>query len=379
MACHYHLPRTRIKRIVPERKTRPRLLLVLAVVMALVGPASRIWAEETELLQARARADVFLQAMAPLSIQQIQALTLTWQVHMLGQFNIRIWMNATARLQRNGDRFESTFHLTEPEGRDAWSWILLNFFGKHTQEYRELMEGIEVRLTEGLVMDNGRFVTESLEEFLPEKKRYATQTAIRIAFFRDSGRIVFWPDKAQPAISKAMPWTDQMGPLTAFFNYLLFLPRQADIQIVNALKQVMDDPESTGRKKVSYLFESQKARLGENLTGRHDIFPMAIGLEKGNFLDIIYGENIFFQLAQGDSGRVKVPHAIRIEGIISKNKKMKRMQMLQAADPSRVIGEKEVFADLDEILAARDVRAYLVGHAISTTAGEAPAKAGTRQ
>ncbi|MBI9082108.1 MAG: hypothetical protein JEZ11_00840 [Desulfobacterales bacterium] len=379
MACHFHLPRTRLKRIVFERKTNPRLLLVLAVVMALAGPASRIWAEETELLQARTRADVFLQAMAPLSIRQIQALTLTWRVHMLGQFNLRIWMNATARLQRNGDRFESTFHLTEPEGRDAWSWILLNFFGKHTQEYRELMEGIEVRLTEGLVLDNGRFVTESLEEFLPGKKRYAGQTAIRIAFFRDPGRIVFWPDKAQPAISKAMPWTDQMGPLTAFFNYLLFLPRQTDIRVVNALKQVMDDPESTGRKKVSYHFESQKARLGTNLTGRHELFPMAIGLEKGNFLDIIYGENIFFQLAQADSGTVKVPHAIRIEGIISKNKKMKRMQALQAADPSRVVGEKEVFADLDEILAARDVRAYLVGHAISTTAGEAPAKTGTRQ
>lgn len=378
MACRFHLSQTRLKRIVSEQKTRTRRLLALVLVLALTGPTNPVRAEETEQRQARTRADVFLQAMAPLSIRQIQALTLTWQVQMLGQFNIRISMNATAHLQRNGDRFESTFHLTEPEGRDAWSWILLNLFGKHTQEYRELMEGIEVRLTEGIVLENGRFVTESLEEFLPEKKRYEDQTAIRIAFYRDSGRIVFWPDKAQPAISKAMPWTDQMGPLTAFFNYLLFLPPQTDIRVVNALKQVMDDPDGTGQKRVSYLFESQTARLGTNRTGRHDIFPMVIGLDKGNFLDIIYGENIFFQLAQRDNGRVKIPHAIRIEGIISKNKKMKQMQRLQAADPGRVIGEEEVFADLDEILAARDVRAYLVGHAISTTAGQTPAKDAAR-
>ena len=369
MACHFHLLRTWLNRIVSRRRSRTRLLPVLAVVLAMTGQDCRLWASEAGLRQARTRADAFLQEMTRLSIPQIRALTLTWQVHMRGQFNIRIRMDATARLQRDGNRFESTFHLTEPEGQDAWSWILLNLFGRHTRDYRELMQGIEVRLTERLVLDNGRFLTESLEEFLPEKKRYADQTAIRIAFFRETGRIVFWPDKSRPAMSKAMAWTDQAGPLTAFFNYLFFLPRQTDIQVVNALKLVVDDPQRTGHKKVSYLFESQKARLGPNRTGRHELFPMVIGLEKGNFLDIIYGENIFLQLAQGDRGVLKVPHAVRIEGIISKNKKMKRMQALQASDPGRVIGEEEIFSDLDAVLSARDVRGYLTGYTIVTTDG----------
>ena len=130
---------------------------------------------------------------------------------MKGRLNLRIRMNATARLERSEQRFVSTFNLTEPQGRDAWSWFLLNLFGKHTRNTDRCMRSVEVNLVEHLFLEDSRFVTQSLEEILPEEKRYASQTAIRIAFSKEAAKVFFWPDKTLPDKHQSLPWTDQMG------------------------------------------------------------------------------------------------------------------------------------------------------------------------
>ena len=130
---------------------------------------------------------------------------------------------------------------------------------------------------------------------------------------------------------------------------------------------MVDAPDGSDAKRVSYLFSTEKASLGPNRTGRHRGYAMAITLEKGNFLDILYGEQVFFQLAKATAGPLKIPHRFRIEGIISKNRKMKRLRALRARSPNRKIGDDALFADLDEILAARDVRGFLIDYAVSAS------------
>ena len=117
----------------------------------------------------------------------------------------------------------------------------------------------------------------------------------------------------------------------------------------------METPGDSGEKSVVYQFGSETARLGPNRTGRHPDVAMAIELEKGNFLDILYGNNIFFQLASGKTGRVKVPPHHLHGGNHQQNGKMKRLRMLRKRNPGRAISDKEIFADLDAVLAARDV------------------------
>ncbi|MBE9545144.1 MAG: hypothetical protein IMF02_11660, partial [Proteobacteria bacterium] len=82
-------------------------------------------------------------------------------------------------------------------------------------------------------------------------------------------------------------------------------------------------------------------------------------LEKGNLLDIIYGENIYYQLVLDAESNIKVPYAARIEGIISRSKKRNKLKMLRERHPDREISEKEIFAEADDILAAGNVRVYL--------------------
>lgn len=342
------------------------LVLLLGLFWEATGADSNV--QESEAALARTTAVSFLSETATLPLARIDGLTLTWRVHMKVRLGIRMQMTASLDLRREDDEFVSTFRLTAPQGKDPWSWLLLNLFGRHTQEYRELVRRIEVRLDERFSLQEGRlFRTRSLEDFLPEEKKYAEQTAIRLLFPDDAGPIRFWPDKSQPSDVQSMAWNGQMGPMTAFFNYVFFFPPQSDLRIVNALKEVVDAPDGSDAKTVTYLFSTEKASLGPNRTGRHRGYAMAITLEKGNFLDILYGEQVFFQLEKAAAGLLKIPHRFRIEGIISKNQKMKRLQVLREGNPNRAVRDDELYADLDEILAARDVRGFLIDYAVSVS------------
>ena len=227
MAEGNHNPSGRCRRR-PARMGGPAavVLLVLCLLGGTAGADAGV--QETETALARATAASFLQETAALPLARIDGLSLTWRVHMKVRLGIRIQMTASLDLRREDDGFVSTFRLTAPEGKDPWSWLLLNLFGRHTQEYRELVSRVEVRLDERFFLHDGRlFRTRRLEDFLPEKKEYAEQTAIRLLFPADEGPIRFWPDKSRPADVQSMPWNGQMGPMTAFFNYVFFFPPRA--------------------------------------------------------------------------------------------------------------------------------------------------------
>ena len=338
--------------------------LSIAAVFLMFSAPSYTNSGTSESLEKKARkqADSFLARISENPLKEIESVSFSYEVHMVSSLNVRMKMSAALKMGKKEKGYISTFKLTEPEGKDIWSWLLLNLFGKHTKEYKELVQSIETLLTERFHIGERRFMTDNLEEFLPVRKYYPNQTAIKVCFNYDEALIKLWEDKKRASFSKSMKYTDQVGPLTGFFNYLFFDKRCTRMRIMNVLKQVEDSTASeavSGKKMVHYLFESEVAYLGFNNTDQHTEYLMNAYLEKGNFLDIIYGENIYYQLAHDAESNIKVPYAARIEGIISRPKKRNKLKMLRERHPDREISEKEIFAEVDDVLAAWNVRVYL--------------------
>jgi len=116
---------------------------------------------------------------------------------------------------------------------------------------------------------------------------------------------------------------------------------------------------STDKKVVNFLFESQVVRLQHNNTGRYPEYDSAIYFEGKNYLDLIYGKNIFFELFHATIGRAKVPYVIHLDGIISKSKKSKfELRLKQLMDNPETAQELEREFE-DEVLAAKNVKVYL--------------------
>jgi len=318
--------------------------------------------------QARQKAESFLGIISRHSLKELQSMHFTFDVHLKVAWNVRMKMSATIWLEGKDNRFVSSFNLTEPEGINSWSWLMLTLFGRHTKEYKVLMEGIETRLKERFHYDSGRFQTDILEEIMPENTYYANQTAIKLQFEHTDKLIRFWEDKRQISPSRTLSYTGQIGPLTAFFNYLFFNKPETEMSIVNVLKQVEDDdtsPASSGKKFVRYLFESQRMLFGPNTSGKLPAYRMMISLKRGNFLDIIYGDYLFYQLAYNSGQNLKIPYAAHAEGIISKNKKRKKIKLLKKKFPHRESFEKELLTDVDDILATRNIKIFLTDYDVS--------------
>jgi hypothetical protein len=231
------------------------------------------------------------------------------------------------------------------------------------------VQGIETKLEERFHHESGRFLTDSLEEVMPENTYYANQTAIMLRFEYADDLIRFWSDKQRAAHSRTLAYTGQIGPLTAFFNYLFFDEPATEMAIVNVLKQVEDDPgapASSGNKLVRYLFESQKMVFGPNTSGRLPGYGMMVSLAKGNFLDIVYGDYFYYKLAGTSDSNLKIPYSCHAVGIISKDKKRKKIKLLKERYPQRMSFEKELLTEVDDILAARNIKAFLRHFTVST-------------
>jgi len=338
--------------------------LSIAAVFLMLTPPSFANSGTSEGLEknARKQANSFIARISENPLTEIESVSLSYEVHMVSTLNIRMKMSATVKMEKKEKGYISTFELTEPEGKDVWSWLLLNLFGKHTNEYKELVQSIETLLIERFHLQDHGFMTDSLEEFLPARKYYTNQTAIKVRFDYDEALVKFWEDKTHERFSKSIDYIDQVGPLTGFFNYLFISKAYTKMRVINVLKQVEDNPASgavSNKKTVRYLFESEFASLGFNNTGQHTEYLMSVYLEMGNFLDIIYGENIYYQLAHDAESKIKIPYAARIEGVISRTKKRDKLKMLRERNPDREISEEEILAKVDDILAARNVRVYL--------------------
>lgn len=313
-------------------------------------------------------ADAFLDQISISPLNKIHTISLTYDVHLKVDWNIRMKMQATIWMQQMGDAFSSSFAMSEPEGVNAWSWLMLRIFGKQTQDYKDMMRGVEVTLIERFHRDKGRFRTEVMEESLPKVKYYVNQTAIKVRFDYPEGLIRFWSDKFQSKFSKTMVYRNQIGPLTAFFNYLYSEPPDTRMSLINVLKQVVDDDSgqtSLRKKRVRYIFESQAIAFGPNTSGQQTGYDMMLSLDRGNFLDILFGEYLYFQMAKKPDHNLKIPYAAHVEGIISKNKKRKKLKILKKQHPTQESFEKQLLEEVDDILAARNIKVFLTGYDVS--------------
>jgi len=344
-----------------KRRFFIRPAAVLAAVWCL------LWLPGLAAAKPERQAADFLAALALTPPQQIASVRLDYDVHMDCALGVTIQMGASLEMKRKGEGWVAAFELAEPAGKNVWSWLILNLIGRHTSEYRDLMKSMATTFLETFQLRGDRFRTDLLEEVAVAAPDGTDQSAIKVVFDYDRDQIHFWEDKTRPESDRAMTLGELVGPLTAFFNYLFYLEPETSMSLINVLRQTEDLPgseEQGGPRKAHYIFEGEVIRLGLNRSGRHGDYGMALYLRRGNFLDIVYGENIYYRLARQAAGRAKVPYTARIEGIISKKKKRKTIKMLQERYSDGPIPDEEIRAAGDDILAAKNVRAYLIRAAL---------------
>lgn len=340
---------------------------LFSLLMTFQTPVS-VGAEATETLPSqwnkpREVGELFMKMLSVKSFRDIKNIRLSYDVHMDLQAFVKTKMVATLEMMKEGKNYLSIFSLEEPVGKDLWSRFALFVYGKHTDEYKEMMKAVETRIHERFRFQKEKFVTEEFREILSDVKVYENQTGIRVYFDYKENLVKLWEDQAKKAFTKSIPYSNQYGPLTAFFNYLLFDPTKVELSVINAIKQVEDvDPSGEplpDKKVVNFLFESQVVRLQHNNTGRYPEYDSAIYFEGKNYLDIIYGKNVFLELSHATIGRAKVPYVIHLDGIISKSKKRGvELRLKQLMDNPEAAQEFE--RDLEEdMLAAKNVKVYL--------------------
>jgi len=325
-------------------------------------------AETTETLPSqwdkpRGVGKLFLKMLSVKSFGNIKNIKLSYDVHMNLQAFVKTKMVATLEMRKEVKNYLSIFSLEEPVGKDLWSRFALFVYGKHTAEYKEMMEAVETRIHERFRLQKEKFITEEFREILPDAKAYENQTGIRVYFDYKENLVKFWKDQAEKAFTKSIPYSNQYGPLTAFFNYLLFEPTKVELSVINAMKQVEGvDPSGEplpDKKVVNFMFESQVVRLQHNNTGRYPEYDSAIYFEGKNYLDIIYGKNVFLELSHATIGRAKVPYVIHLDGIISKSKKrnldLRLKQLMDNPEAAQELGRESE----EEVLAAKNVKVYL--------------------
>jgi hypothetical protein len=312
-------------------------------------------------IRAEKKANQFITNISNDTFRSIKSLTLLYEVHMMADLYVKLKMNAALKFIQKGNNYFSTFSLTEPKGEAGWSWLVFNLFGKHTAEYKEMIKNIEIRLIETIHLWENRLYTDTLEEIQSKTSENAGQPAMKIDFDYDEMLIKFWGDKSVSMYDKAIKYINQIAPLTAFFNYLFFDSYQTNIHLINALKQVENKLNKSSRdpKIPSFLFKSQLVKIGRNITGDSPEFPMALHLEKGNFLDVIYGNYIFYKLAHNKTSNIKVPYSAQIEGIISKRRKREKLRELKKRYPHKTSFEKELRDEYKDILASTNLKVYL--------------------
>jgi len=340
---------------------------LLSLLMTFQTPVS-IGAETTETSPSqwdkpRGVSELFLKNLSLKSFGGIKSIRLSYDVHMDLQAFVKTKMVTTLEMRKEGKNYLSIFSLEEPVGKDVWSRFALFVYGKRTAEYKEMMEAVETRIHERFRFQKEKLVTEQFREILPNVKAYENQTGIRVYFDYKENLVKFWEDQTKKAFTKSIPYSNQCGPLTTFFNYLLFEPTKVELSIINAMKQVEDvDPSGEplpDKKIVNFLFESQLVRMQQNNTGRYPEYDSAIYFEGKNYLDIIYGKNIFFELSHATTGRAKIPYAIHLDGIISKSRKRKlELRLKQLMDNPEAAQEFERESE-EDVLAAKNVKVYL--------------------
>jgi len=345
-------------KIMPRSYVYAALFFLLMVFQTSVSVGAETWDKPRQV------GEQFLKKLSVKSFKDAKSIRLSYDVHMDLQVYVKARMVATLEMRKEGGNYLSIFSLEEPVGKDLWSKFALFIYGKRTAEYKEMMQAVEMRIHERFHFQNEKFVTEEFREILPDVKDYENQTGIRVYFDYKENLIKFWGDQSKKVFTKSIPYSNQIGPLTAFFNYLLFEPAKVKFSVINAMKQVEDvdpsgEPLPPDKKIVNFLFESQVVQMKQNDTGRYPEYSSAIYLESENYLNIIYGKNIFYELSRATVGRVKIPYVLHLDGIISNSRKRKLdLRLKQLMDNPEAAQELEREME-DEVLAAKNVKVSL--------------------
>lgn len=166
---------------------------------------------------------LFLEKPVGRSIPKLVNIKITYDVHMDLEGFVKATMVATLELKKEKDTYLSIFSLKKPVGKNLWSRFALFVYGRHTDEYKEMIKTIETRIHERLLYQNGRFITDEFREVLPNVKVYDNQTGIRVYFDYKEGLIKFWEDQTKKSWSRSIPYSNQFGPLTTFFLYVMLV------------------------------------------------------------------------------------------------------------------------------------------------------------
>ena len=115
--------------------------------------------------------------------------------------------------------------------------------------------------------------------------------------------------------------------------------------------------------KITFLFTDERVRLQANTTGKHTDFSNVVYFESPNYLDIIYGQNIYYDIVYNETSNAKIPYSVLLEGLISKSKQIEKESRLKELT-ERPMGHdalEERLQDIEQmnVLAARNVRVYL--------------------
>jgi len=309
----------------------------------------------------------FLSKLALVRADDIQSLSLSYDVHMEFEFTVKVVMQAKLTLNKKENEYVATFNLTKPLGKNLWSRFALYVYGKRTRDYKEMIKSVETVIQESMRLEAEGFRTIEFREILSASARQEGRSGMKVYFDYRERKIKFWEDKARQDFSRSMAYDGQVGPLTAFFNYILFEKPRTKMLIVNALRQTVpvrgQELSTTGQKRRTYIFDTQLISLHPNTNGRHIKYDNVVTFENENYLDIIYGRNIYHKLVLGPKSSVKVSSEVFLEGIISKSKMRKREAMLEELRQSNLDLIDSEFERLNieamDILAARNVRVRL--------------------
>ncbi|MCP4669105.1 MAG: hypothetical protein GY849_22440 [Deltaproteobacteria bacterium] len=306
--------------------------------------------------------------MSKKPLEKIESINVTYDLHLECEWMINIKMSVTLNVKRGKEGYTATFRLTEPVGENLWGKFALFFFGRFTKAYKELIETIKSTAIETFHLKNGKFATDELIEILPPKKGRKARKGYRIFFDYDQKMVGFWKDGSQNDPTASITYKNQVGPLTAYFNFLLFDQPETEIWLINKqqrAKHVSTPGQGSFRKwKGDFLFASRIIRLQRNRTGKHMAYTHVAYLGKDDFFDIVHGKYIYYNITCMAGSNVKAIHAGYFDGIIDRNKqskKAKRLKNLKKQAKDRKSFEKELKRiEAMNILAAWNVRVRMI-------------------
>ena len=301
---------------------------------------------------------LFLEALSQVPAQNIKYIKVSYDISFQREWKVNLKMSAYVEMKREPDSYVSTFHISRPVGADLWGKFAMLVYGEHTDEYRKTVEDIESTVVEKFSFQGGKFLTDSVLEILPEKKRSIKSKGFNIVFDRKNNKVRFWENRVLKDQWSSINYTNEQGPLTAFFNYLLFEMPGTEFVGINIQRQNKIAKKKKGSAVKSIV--SHKIRVGRNNSGTHEEYPYAVSLMCNNFFDIIYGTIIYYDMTLLPGTPLKVPDAALVKGIINKSKFREKHKRLRGLKKRNLTGEKlkKEMKDIEamDILSAENVR-----------------------